>query len=144
MPDTPPSNWQSFSATNVSIWRVAVGVERGESGGAVLELAGQVSVDRLGPKSSRRAPFFTDVARGLAREPKTRAEAVRWLRRAEETAAQSTRNSAAARETVAYLLSRATATSGGREPGPGPAVRSGKGARSLTARLRERTRPANR
>jgi Helix-turn-helix domain len=115
MPDEPMTNWHFFSTTNVNIWRVAVGVERGESGGAVLELADRVDVDRLELKASRLAGFFTDVGCGLAREPKTRAEAVRWLRRAEETAPQRTRNSAVARETVAYLLSRATAASGGRE-----------------------------
>jgi transcriptional regulator with XRE-family HTH domain len=115
MPDEPTSNWQSFSTTNVNIWRVAVGVERGEAGGAILGLAGQVSLDRLGPKSPRRASFFTDAACGLAREPKTRAEAIRWLRRAEDTAPQRTRNNAAAREAVAYLLNRATAAAGGRE-----------------------------
>jgi Helix-turn-helix domain len=101
VPDEPVSNWQSFSTTNVNVWRVTVGVERGESGGAVLELADRVSLDRLEPRASRRAGFFTDVGRGLAREPKTRAEAVRWLRRAEDTAPQRTRNSVAARQTVA-------------------------------------------
>ena len=30
LPDQPMDNWQSFSATNVNIWRVSVGVERGE------------------------------------------------------------------------------------------------------------------
>lgn len=113
--DEPVRNWQSFSATNVGIWRVAVGVERGETGGAVRELAAGVGLDRLEPKSSRRADFFADVARGFAREPRTRAEAARWLRRAEETAPQRIRNSVAARQTVAYLLNRATAAAGGRE-----------------------------
>ena len=37
----------AFSATNVGIWRVAVGVERGYSGGAVLQLAGQVDEGKL-------------------------------------------------------------------------------------------------
>ena len=113
--DDPIRNWESFSMTNVGIWRVAVGVERGESGGVMLELARGVDADRLDRKSSRRASFFADVGRGLAREPGTRAEAVRWLRRVEETAPQRIRNSAPVRETVAYLLNRATASAGGRE-----------------------------
>ncbi|MGA2830968.1 MAG: helix-turn-helix domain-containing protein [Streptosporangiaceae bacterium] len=113
--DEPMRNWQSFSATNVNIWRVTVGVERGEGGGTMLDLAGQVTLDRLGPRSSRRASFFADVGRGLARDPKTGAEAVRWLRRAEEAAPQRIRNSGPVRETVAYLLNRARAASGGRE-----------------------------
>jgi transcriptional regulator with XRE-family HTH domain len=115
IPDTPACNWQSFSATNASIWRVTVGVERGEAGGAIRELAEQVSLDRLDARSSRRANFLADVGCGLAREPQTRTEAVRWLRRAEETAPQRIRNSTAARESVAYLLNRATAAAGGRE-----------------------------
>jgi len=55
------------------------------------------------------------VGRGVARDPKARAEAVGWLRRAEEIAPQRVRNYAPARETVAYLLSRATDTAGGPE-----------------------------
>jgi len=114
VPDDMWGNWQSFSATNVALWRTAIGVERGESGGRVLALAsavkdGQVTV------GSRKADFLVDVGRGLARDPKTRPEAVHWLHRAEESAPQRVRNSAPAREAVAYLLSRATATAGGRE-----------------------------
>src|SRR6266487_988587 len=68
LPDQPISNWQSFSITNVSIWRVTVGVERGESGGAVQELAERINLDRLEGQASRRAGFFGDVGCGLARE----------------------------------------------------------------------------
>lgn len=113
--DEPDANWMAFSGTNVGVWRVAVGVERGLSGRAVLELADQVHLDKLTGRPGRRAAFLADVGRGLAREPKSRAEAVRWLRRAEDTAPQWIRNSPAVRETVAYLLNRATATAGGRE-----------------------------
>lgn len=78
-------------------------------------LAHGVAVEKVDKRSSRRADFFADVGRGLAREPKTRAEAVRLLRQAEEAAPQRVRNSAAVRETVAYLLNRARVESGGRE-----------------------------
>jgi transcriptional regulator with XRE-family HTH domain len=115
VPDEAVTNWQSFSATNVGIWRVSVGVERGQSGGAMLELAERVQPNRLTTTPSRKADFMADVGRGLAREPKTRAEAVRWLRRAETVAPQRVRNSAPVREAVAYLLNRAIAASGGRE-----------------------------
>lgn len=115
VPDLPMANWQSFSATNVGIWRVAIGVERGETGGAVRELAGQVRLNHLGPRSTRRASYLADVGRGLAREPRTRQEAVGWLRKAEDAAPQRIRNSPAARAAVTYLLDRATATAGGRE-----------------------------
>lgn len=115
VPDEPERNWQAFSPTNVGVWRVTVGVERGLAGGAVRELAEQVNINRLENSVSRRAGFFADVSRGLAREAATRVEAVRWLRRAEEAAPQRIRNSPTARETVAYLLNRATAAAGGRE-----------------------------
>jgi transcriptional regulator with XRE-family HTH domain len=115
LPDQPMDNWQSFSTTNVNIWRVTVGVERGEAGAAMLELAKPVKLDGLAPRSSRRADFFADMGRGLARDPRTRGEAVRWLRRAEDVAPQRIRNSAPAREAVAYLLNRARAAAGGPE-----------------------------
>jgi hypothetical protein len=109
------ANWQSFSTTNVNIWRVSIGVERGEAGSAVLKLAETVTLGGLEPQSSRRADFFADIGRGLSRESRTQADAVRWLRRAEEAAPQRIRNSAPVRETVAYLLNRARAEAGGRE-----------------------------
>jgi hypothetical protein len=115
VPDQPMANWQSFSITNVNIWRVSVGVERGEAGTTMHKLAEQVTLDGLAQQSSRRADFFADVGRGLARELRTRGEAVRWLRRAEEAAPQRIRNSAPVRETVAYLLNRARAAAGGPE-----------------------------
>lgn len=115
LPDQPMDNWQSFSATNVNIWRVSVGVERGEAGAAMLELAKPVKLDGLAHRSSRRADFFADVGRGLARDPRTRAEAVRWLRRAEDAAPQRVRNSGPVRASVAYLLNRARAAAGGPE-----------------------------
>ncbi|MGO8890077.1 MAG: helix-turn-helix domain-containing protein [Streptosporangiaceae bacterium] len=115
VPDSPTQNWQSFSATNVNIWQVTVGVENGQGGTAVLELADKVTLDRLDPKATRRASFMADVGRGLARESKTQVEAVRWLRQAEDAAPQRIRNSAPVRETVSYLLNRARAAAGGRE-----------------------------
>jgi len=113
--DRHRETWQSFSSTNVAVWQVTVGVERGLSGQSVLELARQVDTAQLADRPSRHAGFQVDVGRGLARDPRTRTEAVRWLRSAETTAPQRVRNSAAARETVSYLLNRAVATAGGRE-----------------------------
>jgi YD repeat-containing protein len=105
---------QSFSLTNVQIWGLAIGVERGESGGAVLEMARPVDQSKITYRT-RHACFLADVGRGLAREPRTQADAVRWLRRAEDAGPQLIRNRPAARETVAYLLNRARADAGGRE-----------------------------
>jgi transcriptional regulator with XRE-family HTH domain len=114
VPDDVRGNWQSFSATNVKIWNVAIGVERGESGGTVLERAQTVDQSKITYRT-RQAGFLADVGRGLAREPRMRGEAVRWLRRAEDAGPQDIRNNAAARETVAYLMNRARADAGGRE-----------------------------
>jgi transcriptional regulator with XRE-family HTH domain len=115
LPDDPVNNWASFSATNVGIWRLAVDVEMGETGGAVLERTRQVSLSLLPARSARRASFLADAGRGLARDSRTRDEAVRWLHRAEATAPQYIRNSPAVRETVAFLLQRSRAQAGGRE-----------------------------
>jgi len=114
VPDEMTANWQSFCSTNVAIWRTTLAVERGEGGGKIAELARTVDERKLTTRT-RRADFLIDVGRGIARDPKARAEAVGWLRRAEEIAPQRVRNYASARETVAYLLSRATATAGGPE-----------------------------
>jgi transcriptional regulator with XRE-family HTH domain len=115
VPDTPDANWMSFSKTNVGIWRVAVEVENGMAGGAVLKLAKDVDLDNLGTKQGRKAAFMADVGRGLARDAKTRGQAIRWLRRAEETAPQWIRNSPPVREAVLHMLNRAIAEAGGRE-----------------------------
>jgi transcriptional regulator with XRE-family HTH domain len=114
VPDDMSGNWMSFGTTNVAVWRAALAVERGESGGRMLELASAVDETRL-TAGSRLADFRADIGRGLARDPRSRGEAVRWLRRAESTAPQRIRNSAPAREAVAYLLSSSRASAGGRE-----------------------------
>jgi hypothetical protein len=93
---------------------VAIAVERGESGQAVLELAAGCDPAKL-VVATRRAALFLDVGRGLAREPGTRGDAVIWLRKAESAAPQWIRNYAPAREAIAFLLTRARTTAGGRE-----------------------------
>lgn len=115
VPDTPMVNWQLFSKTNVGIWRVQVGCERGLAGAGMLELASQIDVSRVSEHSQRRAAFLADTGRGLARDPRTRGDAVQWLLQAERAAPQWIRNNPAARESVAYLLHRATKAAGGRE-----------------------------
>lgn len=111
--DDMRGNWQYFSATNVAIWRLVINVERGDSA-ATPHLASAVRPENLTVRS-RTADFLAETGRGLAREQRTRAEAVTWLRKAEETAPQRVRHSTAVRDTVGYLLNRATATAGGRE-----------------------------
>jgi transcriptional regulator with XRE-family HTH domain len=114
VPDDVTGNWQSFSQTNVRLWSLAIAVERGEGGRAVLEVASGTDSAKL-TNATRRAAMHLDVGRGLARDPATREEAVTWLRRAENAAPQWIRNYVPAREAVAFLLTRARATAGGRE-----------------------------
>jgi hypothetical protein len=115
MPDEPQENWQAFSATNVGVWRVTVGVEYGQSGGAVVELAKGIDETKLGRWRSRRASFLADVGRGLARDRQSRDQAVQLLRRAESIAPQRIRNSRPVQDTVAVMLQQATSTAAGRE-----------------------------
>lgn len=110
--DEMSANWQSFSATNVSVWRIALAIERGETGRKVAELASGVG-ERKVTTLTRRADFFVDVGRGIARDPKAASDAITWLQKAEKTAPQRVRNYAPAREAVGYLITRAKATAGG-------------------------------
>lgn len=114
VPDDMQRNWQSFSPTNVRLWNLAIGVERGESGGTVLELTAGIDQSKITYRN-RKAYFMADVGRGLAREHRMREDAIRWLRRAEEAGPQLIRNHAPTRESVAYLLNRARSQAGGRE-----------------------------
>jgi transcriptional regulator with XRE-family HTH domain len=114
VPDDMNANWKSFGTTNVRLWRTAVAIERGEDGGTILELAGGVNEQKL-TVGYRRADFLADIGRGLARDTKTRPQAMQWLRRAEDAGPQRVRNSPAARDAVAFLLQRARSDAGGRE-----------------------------
>lgn len=114
VPDEMAANWQSFCSSNIAIWRATLAVERGESGGTIAELARGVDEKKITSRS-RWADFCVDVGKGVARDPKAMREAVGWMHRAEDAAPQRFRNSPAARETVAYLMTRATMTAGGRD-----------------------------
>lgn len=104
VPDDLGVSWRGFSATNVNIWRISVGIERGETGAPVLKAADRVDVSKLAVWPSRKACLFADVGRGLARDKKTKQEAEHWLLRAEKIAPQRIRNDAKVHETVAVLL----------------------------------------
>ncbi|MGI5171238.1 helix-turn-helix domain-containing protein [Spirillospora sp. CA-253888] len=115
VPDTPGRNWGAFSKTNVAVWRVGLATERGETGGTLLELAGQVNEDVIAPRNGRHASFLADVGRGLARDKKTRKQAERWLLRAEQVAPHKIRNSGPVAETVAVMLQQTYGAAVGRE-----------------------------
>jgi transcriptional regulator with XRE-family HTH domain len=114
MPDDMKGNWQYFCRTNVRLWGLAIDVERGRSGGGVLEVEQTIDQSKI-TNRDRKACFMADIGRGLARESRTRVEAVRWLRRAEDVGPQLIRNHPPTRETVAFLLNRARVDAGGRE-----------------------------
>lgn len=72
--DDMRGNWQYFSATNVAIWRLVINVERGDSA-ATPHLASAVRPENLTVRC-RTADFLAETGRGLAREQRTRAQAV--------------------------------------------------------------------
>jgi hypothetical protein len=115
MPDDMGANWQAFCATNVSIWRISVGVECGESGAAVVRASEAIEDAKLHVHPARRASFYADVGRGLARDRRTREDAITWLKRAEGIAPQRFRNDIKVRETIAVMLEQARANAAGRE-----------------------------
>lgn len=102
-----------FGPRNVGVWSVALAVELGE-GARVAELARGVDVASI-PSPGRRAMFYADLGRGLARDRTTREQAVAALRTAEDTAPQLIRANFLVRETVTDLLGRARREAGGRE-----------------------------
>lgn len=109
------SNWQSFSATNVNVWRVKVNVELGEAGGKVLELADRVDQEKVATYPARQVNFLGEVGRGVARDRQMTGEAMRWLADAERVGPQRVRNHAPIRETVAVMLEQARVAAVGRE-----------------------------
>ncbi|MFF5265406.1 helix-turn-helix domain-containing protein [Actinomadura viridis] len=115
VPDAPLKAWMAFSATNVKLWQIAIGVELGQSSGEIAKVAQGVNPTKLDALPYRKSGFFADTGRALARDPKTRADATRWLLRAEEAAPQFARNNPRIRESIAVMLEQARIASQGRE-----------------------------
>jgi hypothetical protein len=78
-------------------------------------MAREVDEAVIAGRRGRHAAFLADVGRGLAREPRMRAQAVRWLGRAERVAAHKIRNDQRVRETVAVMMQQSRAAAGSRE-----------------------------
>jgi transcriptional regulator with XRE-family HTH domain len=112
--DSDISPWANlhFGRTNVSFWRVAIGVEL-DQGAKIAEIASTVRPEPMPFK--RQASFWLDYARGLATERTTREQALMALLRAEKLAPQYIHNNAFAREAVAGLLHTARRDAGSRE-----------------------------
>jgi len=97
--------WTVFGPTNVAIHRVALAVELGDPGRALIQ-AGSVRMDKLrGGLLERQARFLLDVARAhqaLGAD----ADAVTTLRHAERLAPEETRSHRVTRSVVTGLLTR--------------------------------------
>ncbi|TQN33505.1 helix-turn-helix protein [Haloactinospora alba] len=112
VPNSPKSNWGSFSMENVRIWRVAIQVELQTPPKQVRSSAYEVDIDRFW--NSRIAALHADVGRALARDPSTGDDAVPWLSQAERYAPQAIRNNARVHEAVSVLTERARRNASGR------------------------------
>ena len=98
---------QHFGPTNLSVWRISIGVELGEGAAAYDTYASTIDTDALA-SADRVAMLRTDSARALAQEGGARdAEALRLLDSADRTAPARIRQDPVARELVATLSRRA-------------------------------------
>ena len=96
-----------FGPTNLSVWRISIGVELGEGAAAYDTCASTIDTDALA-SADRVAMLRTDSARALAQEGGARdAEALRLLDSADRTAPARIRQDPVARELVATLSRRA-------------------------------------
>ncbi|MGH3998460.1 MAG: hypothetical protein ACRDTJ_13465, partial [Pseudonocardiaceae bacterium] len=97
-----------FGPTNVAVWQLGIGVERGE-GGQAYELATRMPLDVAALNSQERsAALHFDLARALVQDgPKRDAEAIRQLDTADRLAPTRIRNDPIARDLVVTLDRRA-------------------------------------
>lgn len=91
-----------FGPTNLTAWRVALAVERGE-GGRVPALTAGMNVQAL-PAQERQAGHLINVGRGLAQEPATAADAVTAFSRARRLTPMRVRLNPLVREVTARLV----------------------------------------
>lgn len=94
----------NFGPTNIRFWRVSMETDGGDPGKAVA-LANDTVAEEVA-SISRRATFYLDISRALARMGRD-PEAVRMLAAAERLAAARVRANPLAAETVRDLLDRA-------------------------------------
>ncbi|SFE04316.1 Helix-turn-helix domain-containing protein [Actinopolyspora alba] len=105
--------WFGFGPSNVAVWRMAVALECGE----FIEAARLgASVDpRMIPSPTRKAAYWGDYGRALARIPKQRETAVRALRTAERISPPRVHKHPFTRSTLAELLLKTNRDAVGRE-----------------------------
>ena len=105
--------WFGFGPTNVGVWRMVVALEAGDHAQAAA-IAEQLDARRI-PSPQRRAAYWADYGRALARLRGRRDDATRALRHAELISPARVHRHPFVRETLAELLSRAQRDAAGRE-----------------------------
>ncbi len=105
--------WFGFGPTNVGVWRMAVALEFGDHAAAAA-VADRLD-PRLIPSPQRRAAYWADYGRALARLRGRRDDAVRALRRAELISPARVHRHPFSRETLAELVAKARRDTVGRE-----------------------------
>lgn len=105
--------WFGFGPTNVAVWRMACALEAGDHARAA-EIAAAVRPELI-PSPQRRAAYWADYGRALARLRGRAPAAVAALRRAERISPARVRHHPFTRETLAELLMRSHQDSVGRE-----------------------------
>ena len=105
--------WFGFGPTNVGVWRMAVELEAGDYAQAAA-VAEQLDPRRI-PSPQRRAAYWADYGRALARIKARRDDAVWALRRAELISPARVHRHPFTRETLAELVARSRHDAVGRE-----------------------------
>ncbi|WP_083935868.1 helix-turn-helix domain-containing protein [Saccharomonospora halophila] len=114
--------WFGFGPANVGVWQLSVALECGEHARAV-RIAEQIDPSAL-PATTRRAAYYRDYGRALARVPRHRDTAVRMLREAERLSPARIQRQPSLRTVLTELLTKTRSESARREL-HGMAYRSG-------------------
>lgn len=105
--------WFGFSPSNVGVWHMTVALEAGDYAQAA-RIAATVNPDEL-PSPTRRAAYWREYGRALARLPRRQDDAVMMLRRAEQISPARIHRHPFTRSLLAELLTRARRDAVGRE-----------------------------
>lgn len=102
-----------FGPSNVGVWRMQAALESGDYTDAA-EFAAQVNPEAI-PVRARRAVYWREYGRALARLPRQRQTAVAMLRKAEQISPEHVHRNPFTRATLAELVARAKRDAVGRE-----------------------------
>lgn len=105
--------WFGFNQANVGVWRMSVALESGEHSEAARIAAG-INPAEL-PSPTRKAAYYRDFGRALARLPRRQDDAVLMLRRAEQISPARIHRHPFMRSILAELLVKAKRDAVGRE-----------------------------